>query len=223
MSSDTLSPFIVLRRSALVLPARGLCPNALGAARVSLCSKMHRCHHPLCCLFVGLAQIVWVVPVHHFFQKCTGATTPWVACLLVLHCPCITFFKNALVLPPLCCLFVGLAQMLWVLPMHHFFQKLTGATTPCAACPWGLPKCSGCCSGCCLCMTFFKNALVLPPLLLLVRGACPNALGAAPASFFSKMHWCYHPLCLLFVGLAQMLWVLPLHHFFQKCTGATTP
>ena len=159
MSSDTLSPFIVLRRYALALPARWLCPNALGAARASLFSKMHRCHHPLCCLFVGLAQIVWVVPVHHFFQKCIGATTPWVACLLVLHCPCITFFKNA---------------------------------------------------------------LVLPPLVLLVRGACPNALGAAPASLFSKMHWCYHSLCCLFVGLAQMLWVLPLHDFFQKCTGATS-
>ena len=79
----------------------------------------------------------------------------------------------------MCCLFVGLVQMLWVLPVHHFF----------------------------------KNALMLPPFVLHACWACPNALGAARASLFSKMHWYYNASWCLFVGLAQFVWGLTVHHF----------
>ena len=87
------------------------------------------------------------------------------------------------------------------------------------ACPLVLPKCSGRRP----CFTFLKKALVLPRLVLSVYGPYPNALDVAPASLYQKKDRCYHPLCCLFVGVAQMLWVLPVNHFFQKCIGATTP
>ena len=94
--------------------ARGPCPNALVVAPASLFSKMHRCHHPLCCLFVNLACIVWVVSVHHFF-------------------------KNALVSP-----FLGLHACWSCTARASLFIKMGWCYHPCAACPRPLLKSSGC-------------------------------------------------------------------------------
>ena len=161
---------------------------------------MHWCYHPLCCLFVGLAQMLWVLPLLHFFKNALvlpplvlPARGSWPNALGAAPA---SLFKNALVLAPIVLLVrgafpnalgrapVSLLKKAMVLPplvllvrwacpnalgapLHHFFQKCTGDTTPCAACSWGLPKCSGCCH----CITFSKHALVHH-----ARAACPLVL-----------------------------------------------
>ena len=142
MSCDALPPLLVLRRSApLTCPAK-LCPPTTPCVPCPRALPKRSGCCPCITFFKNapvpppLVLLVRKSRLHSLgsfraslFQKCTGITIPWVACLLVLHCPCITFYKNGLVLPPLCCLSAALAQILWVLPVRHFFQKCTGATT----------------------------------------------------------------------------------------------
>ena len=108
----------------------------------------------------------------------------------------------------MCCLFVGVAQMLWVLPVNHFFQKCIGATTPCVTCLLNLPCATTplvlLVRGSCPIRLgadrapLFKNAMVLQHLALPVRGSCPQSLGAAPVCYLSadvaRMFWvtCFH-------------------------------